>query len=267
VNFAGKTVVVTGGGSGLGRAMAEHLASLGGAIVVAGRRADPLAETTRAIEGRGGRAHPIVADVRDPEQVAKLFGDAAARFGRIDCLINNAAGNFVCPTKDLTPNGWKSVIDIVLNGTFNCSRAAGNAMIADGKGGAILNIVASYAWTGAPATAHSAAAKAGVISLTQTLASEWGAYRIRTNALSPGIVNTPGSAKQLFPTEAARERIKQRVPLRRLGTEAEVAAAAAFLLSDEAAYVNGAVLVADGGLWLNPGLFDVDALSGARPPR
>jgi NAD(P)-dependent dehydrogenase (short-subunit alcohol dehydrogenase family) len=265
VSFDGKSVVVTGGGTGLGRAMAEHLASLGAAIVVAGRRAEPLAQTAAAIEARGGRALPVVTDVRDHEQATRLIETACAQFGRVDSLINNAAGNFVCPTKDLTPNGWRTVIDIVLNGTFYCSRAAGNAMIADGKGGAILNIVAAYAWTGAPATAHSGAAKAGVVSLTQTLAAEWGPYGIRTNALSPGLVNTEGSAQRLFASEEVRERLRQRVPLRRLGSEADIAAAAAFLLSEDAAYINGAVLVADGGLWLNPGLFE--PLAGARPPR
>lgn len=255
-DFTGKTVLVTGGGSGLGRAMAQHLAGLGATAVVAGRRSEPLDETVKDIEARGGRAAALPTDVRDPEQVGRLVEKVVAKFGRVDCLINNAAGNFICATKDLTPNGWSAVVNIVLNGTFYCSHAVGNAMIADGKGGAILNIVASYAWTGGPGTAHSAAAKAGVVSLTQTLAAEWGPYGIRTNALSPGIVNTPGSAARLFPSEEMRAYLARRVPLRRLGTEDEVAKAAAYLLSEDAAYVNGAVLVADGGLWLNPGLFE-----------
>jgi NAD(P)-dependent dehydrogenase (short-subunit alcohol dehydrogenase family) len=255
-NFDGKAAIITGGGSGLGRAMAEHLASLGAIAVVAGRRPEPLDATVDAIRARGGRADAAQTDVRDPEQVRRLVDSVIAKHGRVDCLVNNAAGNFICPTKDMTPNGWNAVVNIVLNGTFYCSHAAGNAMIADGKGGSILNIVASYAWTGGPGTAHSAAAKAGVVSLTQTLASEWGRYGIRTNALSPGIVNTTGSAEQLFPTEEKRAYLAARVPMRRLGTDDEVAKAAAFLLSDDASYVNGAVLVADGGLWLNPGLFE-----------
>jgi NAD(P)-dependent dehydrogenase (short-subunit alcohol dehydrogenase family) len=256
-DFTGKTIVITGGGSGLGRAMAEHLASLGALAFVTGRRPEPLADTVRSIVGSGGRADCAQTDVRDPERVKQLMDNVVKKHGRVDCLINNAAGNFICPTKDLTPNGWSAVVNIVLNGSFYCSHAAGNAMIADGKGGAILNIVASYAWTGGPGTAHSAAAKAGVVSLTQTLAAEWGRYGIRTNALSPGIVNTPGSARQLFPTEEIRDLLARRVPLGRLGTEDEVARAAAYLLSDDAAYVNGTVLVADGGLWLNPGLFEL----------
>jgi NAD(P)-dependent dehydrogenase (short-subunit alcohol dehydrogenase family) len=256
-DFRGKTAIVTGGGSGLGRAMAERLASLGATAVLAGRRPEPLAEGVARIEASGGRAVALPTDVRDPDAVQQLVDRVVAGHGRVDCLINNAAGNFISPTKDLTPNGWNAVVNIVLNGTFYCSRAAGNAMIADGRGGAILNIVASYAWTGGPGTAHSAAAKAGVVSLTQTLAAEWGRYGIRTNALSPGIVNTPGSAERLFPTEAIRDALARRVPLGRLGTEDDVAAAAAFLLSDDAAYINGAVLVADGGMWLGPGFFEV----------
>lgn len=237
--------------------MAQRLAALGAIAILAGRRPEPLAQTTDRIRKEGGRAEAMPVDVRDADQVRRLVEAVVAQFGRIDCLINNAAGNFICATKDLTPNGWNAVVNIVLNGTFYCSQAVGNAMIADGKGGSILNMVASYAWTGGPGTAHSAAAKAGVVSLTQTLAAEWGRYGIRTNALSPGIVNTPGSAEKLFPTEEIRSHIAGRVPLGRLGTEDEVAGAAAFLLSDAAAYINGAVLVADGGLWLNPGLFDL----------
>jgi NAD(P)-dependent dehydrogenase (short-subunit alcohol dehydrogenase family) len=246
--------------------MAQRLASLGALAVVAGRRPEALVETVAAIVSQGGRARAIPTDVRDPAQVKQLVDTVVGEHGRVDGLVNNAAGNFICATKELTPNGWNAVVNIVLNGTFYCSHAAGNAMIADGKGGAILNIVASYAWTGGPGTAPSAAAKAGVVSLTQTLAAEWGRYGIRTNALSPGIVNTPGSAEKLFPTEEMRDFLARKVPLQRLGTEDEVATAAAYLLSDDAAYVNGAVLVADGGMWLNPGLFEQFA-DRARPPR
>ena len=253
-DFKGKNIIITGGGTGLGAAMASHLASLGAHVVIAGRRRDPLHDTLAAIKAAGGSGDAVPTDVRIPEQVQTLVDAANAARGRIDGLINNAAGNFLVKAEDLSPNGWRAVVDIVLNGTFYCSRAAGKAMIASGHGGTILNIVATYAWTGGPGTIHSAAAKAGVISLTQTLAVEWGRHGIRTNALCPGIVNTPGSAAKLFPTETIRDRIARRVPLGRLETEAEVARAAAFLLSDDASYVNGAVLVADGGLWLEPGL-------------
>jgi len=254
-DLSGKTIIVTGGGSGLGRAMAMRFASHGATPVVAGRRADALAESVSMIERAGGRATAVTTDVRDPDHVRRLVETTIGKHGRIDGLVNNAAGNFLCATKDLTPNGWNAVVNIVLNGSFYCAHAVGNAMIADGKGGAILNIVAAYAWTGGPGTAPSAAAKAGVVSLTQTLAAEWGRYGIRTNALSPGIVNTPGSAEKLFPTEEIREFLKSRVPLERLGTEDDISSAAAYLMSDDASYVNGAVLVVDGGMWLNPGLF------------
>lgn len=251
-DFTGKTIIVTGGGTGLGRAMAEHLASLGATAVLAGRRIEPLQDTADAIGAAGGKAEAVPTDVRDPAQVASLIDGVVQRHGRVDRLINNAAGNFICAAEDLTPNGWNAVVNVVLNGTFYCSRAAGKAMIADGKGGAILNIVAAYAWTGGPGTVHSAAAKAGVCSMTRTLAAEWGRYGIRVNALAPGVVNTAGASEKLFATDEVRAAIAARVPLRRLGTPEEVAHAAAFLLSDDAAYVTGSVLVADGGLWLGP---------------
>jgi NAD(P)-dependent dehydrogenase (short-subunit alcohol dehydrogenase family) len=256
-DFKNKSIIITGGGTGLGAAMARDLASRGAHVIVAGRRPEPLAETVAVISAAGGSAQSIQTDVRVPEQVQALVDSVVGTRGRLDALINNAAGNFLVKAEDLSPNGWRAVIDIVLNGTFYCSRAAGRAMIAGGGRGSILNIVASYAWTGGPGTIHSAAAKAGVISLTQTLAVEWGPHGIRTNALCPGVVNTPGSAEKLFPTEAIRERIARRVPIGRLETEEEVARAAAFLLSDDASYVNGAVLVADGGMWLEQGLLGV----------
>jgi NAD(P)-dependent dehydrogenase (short-subunit alcohol dehydrogenase family) len=259
-DFKGKNIIITGGGSGLGAAMAVHLASLGGRVIVAGRRPEMLAETVAAIVAAGGKADAIPTDVRVPEQVQALIDGVVSKHGSVDCLVNNAAGNFIVRAEDLSPNGWNAVINIVLNGTFYCSRAAGKAMIAAGHGGSILNIVAAYAWTGGPGTIHSAAAKAGVISMTQTLAVEWGHHSIRVNALCPGVVNTPGAAAKLFPTEVIRDRIARRVPLGRLETSDEVARAAAFLLSDDASYVNGAVLVADGGMWLDQGLLAANAV-------
>ena len=253
--FNGKVAIVTGGGSGLGRAMAVELARLGAAVVVAGRRAEALEETARLIAGKGGRAHAQPTDVRDPEAVEGLIAAAVEQFGRVDVLVNNAAGNFVVKAEDLSPNGWRAVVGIVLDGTFLCSRAAGRRMIEQGEGGAILSVIASYAWTGGPGTVHSAAAKAGVVNLTRTLAVEWARHGIRVNAISPGPVDTAETRERLWPTEEIREHILRRIPLRRFGTEAEVATACAYLVSDLAAYVTGDVLTVDGGAWLEQGMF------------
>jgi NAD(P)-dependent dehydrogenase (short-subunit alcohol dehydrogenase family) len=168
-------------------------------------------------------------------------------FGRIDILVNNAAGNFVCRAEELSPNGWSAVVDIVLNGSFFCSRAVGRHMIARGGGGSIVSVLANYVWTASPGTIHSAAAKAGVLSMTRTLAVEWACHRIRVNAVAPGPIDTSGAAKQLWNSPEAVERITSRVPLRRWGTPAEVADAVAFLVSPMAAYITGDTITIDGG--------------------
>src|SRR6188768_2433115 len=168
--FAGKVALVTGGGSGLGRAFALEFGRLGAQVAVAGRRPEPLQETVELLTGQGadGLAHPT--DVRDPEQVDAMVAAAVERFGRVDVLVNNAAGNFVVKGEDLSPNGWRAVVSIVLDGGFLCTRSAGRQMIEQGGGGAILSVIASYAWTGGPGTVHSAAAKAGIVAMTRTLA-------------------------------------------------------------------------------------------------
>src|SRR6266850_2585399 len=178
--------------------------------------------------------------------VAKVDGD----HGRIDFLVNNAAGNFIAPADQLTVNGWNSVINIVLNGTFYCTSAVGKRMIA-AKSGSILNIIANYAWTGAPGVVHSASAKAGVLAMTRTLAVEWARHKIRVNAMAPGPVDTPGASARLFPDPAIHEGIRHTIPLRRFATLEEVANAAAYLLSDYASYVTGEAMVIDGGQWLS----------------
>ena len=193
--------------------------------------------------------------MRKPEQVDELVERTVKHFGRIDILVNNAAGNFICRAEDLSPNGWNAVVGIVLNGTFYCSRAVGRHMIERGRGGSIVSILANYVWTGSAGTVHSAAAKAGVMSLTQTLAVEWARHEIRVNAVAPGPIESPGAAKQLWNSPEAVERITDMVPLKRWGKPDDVADAVAFLVSEHAGYITGEVLTVDGGAWLGRGPF------------
>ena len=247
-----RVVLVTGGGSGLGRAMALELGRLGARVAVLGRRREPLEETVKLLGG--GCA--VSADVREPEAVAAAFDAAEAELGPITTLVNNAAGNFHVQAEDLSPNGWRAVVGIVLDGTFHCSRELGQRVIARGGDIAqIVNIVASYAWTGGPGTVHSAAAKAGVVNLTRTLAVEWAPHGIRVNAISPGPVDTAETRERLWPTEEIREHLLRRVPLGRFGSPEEIAHACAYLVSDFAGYVTGDVLTVDGGAWLEQGMF------------
>ena len=248
--FDGRVALVTGGGTGMGRAMAVEFARLGAAVVVAGRRPEPLAETVDLVQQSGGRALAQPTDVRQPDQVDALVAAAVGEFGRVDVLVNNAAGNFVARAEDLSPNGWRAVVSIVLDGGFLCSRAAARQMIAQGEGGAILSVLASYAWTGGPGTAHSAAAKAGLLALTRTLAVEWAPRGIRINTITPGPTDTEGAGQALWPTPEDRERIEATVPLGRLATVEEVAWWTTALCSPYADYVTGANLTIDGGHWL-----------------
>ena len=252
--FEGKVAVVTGGGTGIGLAIATKVAMLGGRVVIASRSREHLETSANAIREQTGRDDAALfqeVDVRDPESVERLATYVITELGRVDMLVNNAAGNFIARAEELTPNGWNAVIGIVLNGTFFCSSAFGRKMIAQGDGGSILNVIANYAWTGAPGVVHSASAKAGVMTMTQTLAVEWARHGIRVNAIAPGPVHTEGASQKLFPNEQIQEGIRQTIPLRRFATLDEVANSAAYLLSDFASYVTGEKLVIDGGQWLS----------------
>ena len=251
--LAGRVLVVTGGGSGLGAAMARRFASLGATSVVLGRRKEKLDEVVASIAADGGKADAFTCDVRDAGAVQAVADQIEKKHGRIDGLVNNAAGNFLAAAEDLSPNGFKTVVDIVLNGTFNCTSAFGKKMIAAGKGGAMVNIVTTYAWTGSAFVLPSACAKAGVLAMTRSLAVEWAHYGIRVNAIAPGPVPTEGAFSRLMADPSMEETAKNRVPLKRFGTPLEIADAAVYLMSDGASYVTGDTLTIDGGEWLKNG--------------
>jgi NAD(P)-dependent dehydrogenase (short-subunit alcohol dehydrogenase family) len=252
----GQTAIVTGGGTGIGLAIARALGRLGATVAIVSRNDEHTAAGVATLTGDGSRSFAMQVDVRDAAAVDAMVESVVARTGRVDILINNAAGNFICRAEDLSPNGWNAVIGIVLNGSFYCSRAAGRQMIKQGTGGAIVSILANYAWTGSPGTIHSASAKAGVMAMTQTLAVEWGPHRIRVNAVAPGPIESPGAAKQLWSSQAAVDVITSNVPLGRWGGTEEIADAVSFLVSPKASYITGEVLTVDGGQWLSRGTFN-----------
>ena len=246
----GKNIIVTGGGTGLGKSMATRFAELGANLVITSRREGVISEAAKELQKSGGKVVAIPCDVRDPEQVEAMVEKTVKELGSVDILLNNAAGNFISPTENLSPNAFKTVIDIVLNGTFHCTQAAGKVMRKN-KSGIILNIVTTYAWTGSGYVVPSACAKAGVLAMTRSLAVEWAKYGIRTVAIAPGPFPTKGAWSRLAPPGLGIDKkMKARIPLKRVGEHIELANLASYLISDQAAYINGEVVTIDGGEWL-----------------
>ncbi|WP_028375131.1 SDR family oxidoreductase [Leeuwenhoekiella sp. MAR_2009_132] len=249
----GKTVVVTGGGSGLGKSMTKYFLELGANVAISSRDLDKLKTTASALEEEtGGNCFAVQCDVRDYEQVEAMRDAVVEKFGSVDVLLNNAAGNFISPTERLSANAFDVVIDIVLKGSKNCTLAFGKHWIDAGeKNKTILNIVTTYAWTGSSYVVPSATAKAGVLAMTRSLAVEWAKYGIRSNAIAPGPFPTKGAWERLLPGDLAEKfDLSKKVPLRRVGNHQELANLAAYLVSDFSAYVNGEVVTIDGGEWL-----------------
>jgi len=247
-----RTIFLTGGGTGLGRSMALHFALLGARVFLVGRREDPLREVCDEIRRGGGSAAFASCDVRDYGAVETAAKLAHEQFGRVDTLINNAAGNFMARTEKLSPNAFNAVVSIVLNGTFNCTQIFAKKWIAEKQSGDILNIVTTYAAAncGSAFVVPSACAKAGVLAMTRSLAVEWAKYHIRLNAIAPGPFPTEGAWSRLMPSKQFEEHEKETHPMKRFGRHEELTSLAAFLLSDMAEYINGECVVIDGANWL-----------------
>ena len=248
----GKTIVVTGGGTGLGKAMGTYFLKLGANLVITSRKLEVLEKTAAEMAAEtGGQVLAVQCDVRDYEQVEQVLAKTLEKFGQVDGLLNNAAGNFISPTERLSANAFSTIIDIVLKGTVNCTLAFGKHWIKAKQPASILNIVTTYAFTGSAYVVPSACAKGGVLAMTRSLAVEWGKYGIRTNAIAPGPFPTKGAWDRLLPGDLAEKfNFKNRVPLKRVGENQELANLAAFLISDFAGYINGEVITIDGGEWL-----------------
>lgn len=251
--LAGRVVLVTGGGSGLGLSMASRFAELGAKVAITGRRESRLRDAAAEIDRTGDRVFAYAADVREPEAVEAMVEAVEQALGPVDVLVNNAAGNFLAATEDLSPRAFDAVVRTVLHGTFHATLAVGRRMIERGSGGSMLNVATTYAWTGSAFVVPSAAAKAGVLALTRSLAVEWAAYAIRVNAIAPGPFPTEGAWKSLMPTPEVEEQARSRIPMGRFGEHRELANLAAFLISGAAPFINGECVTIDGGEWLAAG--------------
>ncbi|MGC0418890.1 SDR family oxidoreductase [Embleya sp. AB8] len=252
--YAGRTVFVTGGGTGLGKAIAVEFGRLGADLVIASRKADHLDAARAALAEVGAKVHAVTCDIREPEQIAAAFDAAGETFGLPDVLINNAAANFPVPAEEMSPNAWRTVVDITLNGTYFCAREFARRHLAAGTPGSIVNVGASYAWTGGPGFAHSAAAKAGVKNLVETLAVEWGPYGIQVNGLVPGLFPHQDMTADIKGNLAGTHDKDPCQPAMRVGRLRELGWAATFLASPYARFVAGHTLVVDGANWQRRGL-------------
>ncbi|WLD22802.1 SDR family oxidoreductase [Flavobacterium dauae] len=248
-----KVIIVTGGGSGLGKAMTTYFLELGAKVAITSRDIEKLQNTAKELEEKtGGICLSIACDVRHYDQVENMLQQVLSAFGKVDVLLNNAAGNFISPTERLSANAFDTIIDIVLKGSKNCTLALGKHWIDKGeKNKTVLNIVTTYSWTGSGYVVPSATAKAGVLAMTRSLAVEWAKYGIRMNAIAPGPFPTKGAWDRLLPGELKDQfDITKQVPLRRVGDHQELANLAAYLVSDFSQYINGEVVTIDGGEWL-----------------
>ena len=248
----GKTIIVTGGGTGLGKSMGSYFSELGANLVITSRKMEVLEKTASEIkEKSGNEVLCVTCDVREYEQVERVILAAKEKFGKVDVLLNNAAGNFISPTERLSNRAFDTVVDIVLKGSYNFTLAMGKDWINSKQQGTILNIVTTYAWTGSGYVVPSACAKSGVLAMTRSLAVEWAKYGIRSNAIAPGPFPTEGAWDRLLPGDLKKKYDpSKKVPLGRVGDHQELANLAAYLVSDYSAYVNGEVITIDGGEWL-----------------
>ena len=251
----GKTYIITGGGTGLGRSMGKYFLELGANLVITSRKKEVLDKSASELSKEtGGKVLPITCDVRKYEEIENVLKTTEAEFGRIDGVVNNAAGNFISPTERLSHRAFDIVVDIVLKGTYYMTLAAGKHWINKKQPGTFLNIVTTYAWTGSGYVVPSACGKAGVLALTRSLAVEWAKFKIRSNAIAPGPFPTEGAWSRLLPGELVKKfDPAERIPLKRVGEHQELANLAAYLISDYSAYINGEVITIDGGEWLKSG--------------